>query len=86
MKEKITSGELHFKHFESRGTYTIINMVNYVMAELPFRTEYSLKIWGNDAYFTILKGKDLMMRANYALLYCLKHISTTIKNSGAKKL
>ena len=56
MKEKTSSGELHFGHFRSGGTHNLINMVNYVMAEFPFRTGYSPKRWKNATDVMIKKA------------------------------
>ena len=46
MSEKTSShGKLHFGHYKAGVKNTSVLMTHYILAEIPFRSGYSLKRW-----------------------------------------
>ena len=59
MKEKTSSRSLHFGHFKASCSHDLIMLVNYILAEIPFRTGYSPLRWRNATDVMILKKSGL---------------------------
>ena len=60
MKEKTSShGSLHFGHYKAGIKNNAILMAHYVLAELPFRTGYSMKRWQQATNVMLLKSSGM---------------------------
>ena len=55
MNEKISSIHLHFGHFKAACRNDLVMMVHYILAEIPFRSGYSLNRWQKATNVMILK-------------------------------
>lgn len=62
MNEKTSSRRLHFGHFKAACQNDLNMMVHYTLAEIPFRTGYSLERWKKATTVMILKEEG-----NYAI-------------------
>ena len=59
MKERTASRALHFGHFKACCKNELATMVNYILAEVPFRSSYSPLRWRNATDVMILKKSGL---------------------------
>ena len=55
MKERTSSQRLHFGHFKAACKSKLNIMTHYMLAEIPFRTGYTLNRWLNSTNVMILK-------------------------------
>ena len=59
MKEKTSSRQLHFGHFKAATSNPLLLMVHYILAEIPFRTGYTLNRWKEATNLMILKQEGV---------------------------